>query len=86
MTQRDFVNGALVTAGSLLAPAMCPVEDEDLGWPWTGPGGGGDYRYSSGNTHEVVNAAHAALQGKQSILSSAIGGRRASERTAAALG
>jgi spermidine dehydrogenase len=33
-----------------------------LGPDWTGPGGIGDYARSNGNTHEVVNAAHAGLR------------------------
>ena len=40
-----------------------PVPLTGLGPDWTGPGGIGDYARSNGNTHEVVNAAHAMRNG-----------------------
>jgi spermidine dehydrogenase len=74
ITRRDFVGGTLVGAGATLlgmaAPAALrpaqaqtlPVPMTGLGPDWTGPGGIGDYARSNGNTHEVVNAAHAGIR------------------------
>ena len=71
ITRRDFVGNTLVGAGAgLLAtksPALPAAGDNSgrqisfapLGPDWTGPGGIGDYAGANGNTHEVVNTAHA---------------------------
>ena len=71
ITRRDFVGNTLVGAGAgLLAtksPALLAAGDNSrkqlsfaaLGPDWTGPGGMGDYADANGNTHEVVNTAHA---------------------------
>ena len=40
-------------------PQQMPVPLTGLTADWTGPGGVGDYAGKNGNTHEVVNAAHA---------------------------
>ena len=74
ITRRDFVGGTLLGAGAMLldmaAPGTLRAAQSGssafgtlLGRDWTGPGGIGDYRKSNGNTHEVVNAAHAVAQG-----------------------
>jgi spermidine dehydrogenase len=74
ITRRDFVGGTMVGAGATLlgmtAPgALQPARAQTLPAPmtglgpdWTGPGGIGDYARSNGNTHEVVNAAHAGIR------------------------
>ena len=76
-TRRDFVGGTLLGSGaallSMAAPAMVskaqaqtvPSPMTGLGPDWTGPGGIGDYARSNGNTHEVVNAAHAGVRNQQ---------------------
>ncbi|MCP3732542.1 NAD(P)/FAD-dependent oxidoreductase [Sphingomonas sp. MG17] len=65
ITRRDFFNGTLAAGGAALlagcgggaqgdaAAALAPS-----GSPWTGYGGVGDYAWSNGNTHAVVDAAH----------------------------
>ena len=77
ITRRDFVGGTLVGAGAALlnmaSPAAIktavaqtsPMPMTGLGPEWTGPGGIGDYARSNGNTHEVVNAAHAGIRNQQ---------------------
>src|SRR5689334_16889516 len=67
ITRRDFLNGALLTVGgavlgcrpsrstSQVVPAGSPGS---LGPDWYGYGGVGDYRFSHGNTPEVVETAH----------------------------
>ena len=76
-TRRDFVGGTLLGTGAALlgmaAPAVVrkaqaqtvPSPMTGLGPEWTGPGGIGDYSHSNGNTHEVVNAAHAGVRNQQ---------------------
>jgi spermidine dehydrogenase len=71
ITRRDFVGGTLIGAGAglmaatpkgLLAGKDISVQQpgfSTLGPDWTGPGGIGDYALANGNTHEVVNTAHA---------------------------
>lgn len=79
VTRRDFIEGTLVGAGAaLLASCGSPTNSEkkasnelfaaqdmtkDLGPSWTGPGGAGDYKLANGNTHDVVNRAHALWNG-----------------------
>ena len=75
ITRRDFIGGTLIGAGAgllaaqapgLLRPAHAqtlPVPLTGLGPDWTGPGGIGSYAESNGNTHEVVNTAHAVRNG-----------------------
>ena len=77
ITRRDFVGGSLVGAGAALlnlaspaaiktaAAQTSPMPMTGLGPDWTGPGGIGDYARSNGNTHEVVNAAHAGIRNQQ---------------------
>lgn len=77
VTRRDFIGGTLVGAGAALlgmaAPGTIrqaqaqtlPIPMTGLGPDWTGPGGIGDYARANGNTHEVVNAAHAGLRNDQ---------------------
>lgn len=76
-SRRDFVGGTLLGSGAALlgmaAPALVrnvqaqtvPSPMTGLGPDWTGPGGIGDYARSNGNTHEVVNAAHAGVRNQQ---------------------
>ena len=82
ITRRDFTGGVLLGVGtSLLGMAAPSVAWGDAqpsarpNWPprglgpeWTGPGGLGDYAPSNGNTHHVVNSAHAIAQGAYSPL------------------
>src|SRR5258707_940907 len=67
ITRRDFLNGALVTVGGVVlgcrpsrsASQVVPVGSAGtLGPDWYGYGGVGDYRFSHGNTPEVVETAH----------------------------
>jgi spermidine dehydrogenase len=66
ITRRDFLNGALLGVGSALVgcrpPFSRPVA-QALGPDWFGYGGVGDYRYSHGNTPEVVETAHRLRDG-----------------------
>lgn len=67
ITRRDFLNGTLLGVGAALLgcrpPSQIPSEGSappgsGLGPDWYGYGGVGDYRYSHGNTPEVVDTAH----------------------------
>lgn len=76
ITRRDFIGGSLIGAGAGLLTMNSPgllAGGENagkqfgsalLGSEWTGPGGVGDYARANGNTHEVVNAAHALRDGQ----------------------
>jgi spermidine dehydrogenase len=68
ITRRDFVNGAAVAGlGSVLTGVASDADASrarSLDKRWTGPGGVGDYALSNGNTHDVVNAAHAVRDGR----------------------
>lgn len=73
ITRRDFVNGGMMVAGGVALSgslASCSSASDAGSAPpgnipgtldsaWTGPGGIGDYANANGNTHEIVNAAHA---------------------------
>ena len=84
VTRRDFVAGTLLgVGGSLLtaaapgfirsAQAQSPAPFSAVDANWTGPGGVGDYAMANGNTHQVVNAAHALRDGQwQSISGSSV--------------
>ncbi|HKS77073.1 MAG TPA: NAD(P)-binding protein [Terriglobales bacterium] len=63
ITRRDFVSGALLGAGAALLTAQAPAVAQSTGPGWTGPGGVGDYRFSNGNTADVVSAAHRIRDG-----------------------
>jgi spermidine dehydrogenase len=59
ITRRDFLGSTLLGAGAALLDGVTPAQilaaaQDD----WTGYGGIGDYRYSNGNTLEVVQAGH----------------------------
>jgi len=58
ITRRDFIGSTLVGAGAVLLDAPCPAQAQQLGPSWTGYGGVGDYRFSNGNTADVVQSAH----------------------------
>jgi spermidine dehydrogenase len=63
ITRRDFVNGALVSAGSaLLGIPVLPVSRAQTD-TFTGYGGVGDYAKANGNTWPVVQAAHRLRDG-----------------------
>lgn len=74
ITRRDFINTTLIGSGVALVGMNAPGLMEsayattqsalNIGPEWTGPGGIGDYAKSNGNTHEVVNAAHAVWDGR----------------------
>src|SRR5574341_559660 len=72
ITRRDFLNGALLgVGGALLAcrprQKSTPGEGAGASWSltpdWYGYGGVGDYRFSHGNTLEVVETAHRLRDG-----------------------
>jgi len=67
ITRRDFLNGALLTVGGAMlgcrpsqstSPVVPAGSPGSLGPDWYGYGGVGDYRFSHGNTPEVVETAH----------------------------
>ena len=66
ITRRDFVQGTLVAAGS--AALGCRpagrAAPQAVGPDWYGYGGVGDYRWSHGNTPEVVETAHRLRDGE----------------------
>lgn len=68
ITRRDFLDGALLASGSVLAAsALAPLaaaQQSQTPVPgWSGYGGEGDYRGSAGNTEEVIGNAHAVRDG-----------------------
>lgn len=77
ITRRDFVSGTLIGTGTALLGMASPgamrraqaqtvaSKMTGLGPEWTGPGGIGDYAHSNGNTHEVVNNAHAGIRNQE---------------------
>lgn len=77
ITRRDFVGGTLLGSGAALLAMKSPslvrkasaqslnTSLTGLGPDWTGPGGLGDYKGANGNTHEVINAAHAAIRNRE---------------------
>jgi spermidine dehydrogenase len=58
ITRRDFIGTTLLGAGGVLLNMPGPAVAQDLGRGWTGYGGVGDYRFSNGNTSDVVQSAH----------------------------
>jgi spermidine dehydrogenase len=54
ISRRDFLNGSLIAAGSVLVPPAGAAAADTF----TGYGGVGDYARSNGNTWPVVQAAH----------------------------
>jgi spermidine dehydrogenase len=65
ITRRDFLGSTLLGAGAALLEGFTPAQilgasGED---DWTGYGGIGDYRYSNGNTLEVLQAGHRMRDG-----------------------
>jgi spermidine dehydrogenase len=71
ITRRDFLNGALLSMGGAVLGCGLPKQTPDagtggrssLGPDWYGYGGVGDYRFSHGNTPEVVETAHRLRDG-----------------------
>jgi spermidine dehydrogenase len=63
ITRRDFMGATLLGTGAALLDMPCPAAAQKLGPEWTGYGGVGDYRFSNGNTADVVNAAHRVRDG-----------------------
>jgi spermidine dehydrogenase len=72
ITRRDFLNGALLGIGGAVLGCRTPrqiVQSDGVGAPWSlgpdwyGYGGVGDYRFSHGNTPEVVETAHRLRDG-----------------------
>jgi spermidine dehydrogenase len=70
ITRRDFLGATLLGAGAALLDGLTPAQilgataEDD----WTGFGGIGDYRYSNGNTLEVLQAGHKLRDGAYSSL------------------
>ena len=64
ITRRDFIGATLIGAGAALLRAPCPAAAQTSGSAWTGYGGVGDYRFSNGNTAEVVASAHRIRDGE----------------------
>lgn len=62
--RRDFLNSALLAAGSVLTTSLKPLEMLAEQPSWGGYTGGGDYAGANGNTMEVMLAAHAVRDGK----------------------
>jgi spermidine dehydrogenase len=65
VTRRDFLGSTLLGAGAALVDGLTPAQilgatTED---DWTGYGGLGDYRFSNGNTLEVLQAGHRMRDG-----------------------
>jgi len=61
ISRRDFLNGALLAGAGLLFPGQSPtISPADA---FNGYGGIGDYRYSNGNTWDVLSAGHALRDG-----------------------
>jgi spermidine dehydrogenase len=60
ITRRDFLGSTLLGAGAALLEGATPAQilAAASGDDWTGYGGIGDYRYSNGNTLEVLQAGH----------------------------
>jgi len=58
ITRRDFLGATLLGTGAALLNMPCPAAAQELGRAWTGYGGIGDYRFSNGNTAEVMQSAH----------------------------
>jgi spermidine dehydrogenase len=77
ITRRDFIGGTLLGSGAALLAMKSPsvlrkasaqtmnTPLSGLGPGWTGPGGLGDYSEANGNTHKVINAAHAAIRNRE---------------------
>jgi spermidine dehydrogenase len=63
ITRRDFIGSTLLGAGAALLGSPCPAAAQGLGQSWTGFGGVGDYRFSNGNTAQVVRSAHRIRDG-----------------------
>jgi spermidine dehydrogenase len=71
ITRKDFLNTALLGAGSALLGAAAPADAMAAAAdrlaptfdPWTGPGGTGDYATANGNTKAVMDAAHRIRDG-----------------------
>jgi spermidine dehydrogenase len=65
ITRRDFLGSTLLGAGATLLDGLTPAQilaasaQDD----WTGYGGIGDYRFSNGNTLEVLQAGHRMRDG-----------------------
>jgi spermidine dehydrogenase len=62
ITRRDFVNGALASAGSVLGGSL-PHAASAASDTFTGYGGVGDYASANGNTWPVVQAGHRLRDG-----------------------
>ncbi|MGI9286930.1 MAG: NAD(P)-binding protein, partial [Pseudomonadales bacterium] len=75
ISRRDFLNGALITAGAAFTYQSMPAfagssSDSNPEWSqlvvgddWYGPGGIGDYENCHGNTPTVVTEAHSIRDG-----------------------
>jgi spermidine dehydrogenase len=68
ITRRDFVNGALVSAGSAMLGISVPPVSGAATDTFTGYGGVGDYAKANGNTWPVVEAAHRLRDGHYDAL------------------
>ncbi len=58
ITRRDFLGSALLASGAALLDGMTPAELIAQADDFTGYGGVGEYRFSNGNTWDVLTAGH----------------------------
>jgi spermidine dehydrogenase len=63
ITRRDFLGSALLASGAALLGGMTPAELLAQNDDFTGYGGVGEYRFSNGNTWEVLTAGHTIRDG-----------------------
>jgi spermidine dehydrogenase len=63
ITRRDFLGTALLASGAALLSGATPADMLAAQDDFTGYGGVGEYRYSNGNTLEVLTAGHTIRDG-----------------------
>jgi spermidine dehydrogenase len=63
ITRRDFLGSALLASGAALLGGMAPAELLAQSDDFTGYGGVGEYRFSNGNTWDVLTAGHTIRDG-----------------------
>jgi spermidine dehydrogenase len=63
ITRRDFLGSALLASGAALLGGMTPAQLLAQADDFTGYGGVGEYRFSNGNTWDVLSAGHTIRDG-----------------------